>query len=190
MLSTQDGGAGRVRDLSDCAQSTISSRWVTSAVTANEKGTTNTSNSANVMTVTANQRRLHSNASSCNINGHPATTIIVAQSIAGINGRRIQNEAAMKPTITRTERVDRTRSWGAVDALIGRSHSIGSVSGGCISRFFIFNLLNRLFNRGHKRRGIGQVTLRQLEFRHHHAVVVDKDQTISSFHLTPPNTLA
>ena len=53
------------------------------------------------------------------LSGQPATTIIVAQSIAGRNGFKIQNDAAMRPTMNSTERLDLVRSCGVVDALIG-----------------------------------------------------------------------
>jgi uncharacterized lipoprotein YmbA len=44
------------------------------------------------------------------ISGQLATTIIVAQMAAGINGRRIQNEAAIMPTMNSTTSVVRVRS--------------------------------------------------------------------------------
>src|SRR5262245_36622755 len=93
--STQSGGAGSDSDLSDCAHSTISSRWLTSVPIASENGTANTNRIDKVIRVTATHRRPHKKASTFSINGQAATAIIVAQSIAGRNGRRIQNDAAM-----------------------------------------------------------------------------------------------
>src|SRR5690348_16172998 len=72
------------------------------------------------MTVTASHRRPHSHLWTWSINGQAETAIIVAHSREGKKGRRIQNEAAMRPTMNSTERLDRVRSRCGVGARIGR----------------------------------------------------------------------
>src|SRR5215216_1918318 len=101
--SIQSGGGGKVSERSDCAQSTISSIWATKVPTATENGTMKTNSNARVITVTAKYRFPHSTAWARSINGQVATTIIVAQTSAGTNGRKIQNDAAMRPTMKSTE---------------------------------------------------------------------------------------
>ena len=62
------------------------------------------------------------------INGHVATTIIAAQTIAEQNGRRTQNEAPMRIIISSTASTVRVRSRFA-------SELEGSVSHGCRPQF-------------------------------------------------------
>ena len=64
------------------------------------------------------------------------------------------------PTMNSTERLDRARSCGVVGALIG---PLLSAFTGLLSEFFFFNLLYRLFNGGHERGRIGQITFGQLK---------------------------
>ena len=63
-----------------------------------------------VMTMTASARLFQSRAWILSISGQVATTIMVAQTAAGRNGCRIQNEAAVSPTIRKTAKVVRVRS--------------------------------------------------------------------------------
>ena len=60
--------------------------------------------------MTASQRRPHSIACTRSMSGHVATTIMVAQITAGRNGRKIQNEVAMSPTMQSTASIVRVRS--------------------------------------------------------------------------------
>ena len=76
---------------------------------ASTSGTTNTRTIAPDMSVTA-KARLRSQACSLSIIGHVATTIIAAQMIESRNGRKTQNEAPMRITISSTASTVRVRS--------------------------------------------------------------------------------
>ena len=108
--STQSGGDGIVADARSFDQSTISSAWSTIVATASVSGTTSTSSIADVITVTASQRRPPSRAWTASIMGHVATTIIVAQIPAAMNGHTTHRLAAITSPMARTESVMRPRS--------------------------------------------------------------------------------
>lgn len=57
------------------------------------------------------------------------------------------------------------------------------------SRFFLFNILDRLLQRGDERRRVCQGLLRQLKFRHQDACPIDDDQPIACFHGLAPLSL-
>src|ERR1700747_3640428 len=97
--SSSQAGGGRVAGTRDWAHEASLSAFLRIVMTASERGTTKTSRSTMVMTMTASARLFQSRAWILSISGQVATTIMVAQTAAGRNGCRIQNEAAASPTI-------------------------------------------------------------------------------------------
>ena len=109
MRESHSGGGGIDAVASVRTHSVIVSLLSTSVWIARTSGTTNTRTIAPDMIVTA-RARLRSQACSLSIIGHVATTIIAAQMIESRNGRRIQNEAPMRITISSTASTVRVRS--------------------------------------------------------------------------------
>ena len=99
-----------MNDVSDFAHAAIWSALSTMVPTASESGTTSTRSSPRVITVTARARLFHSRACTQSISCQVATTIMVAQTTAGRNGRKIQNDAAMSAAMNSTASVVRVRS--------------------------------------------------------------------------------
>jgi len=88
----------------------MSSKWLKMVPIATSIGTMNSSSSSSVITSTAKLRRPPSRAwNHCSI-GQVATTIIVAQIVEPMKGRRIHSEATMSKPIKSTPSVVRTRS--------------------------------------------------------------------------------
>jgi hypothetical protein len=77
---------------------------------ASEKGMMKSSSIAIVMAATARPRFFHSQASTFNMNGQVAATIMAAQMSDGRNGRMIQKLAAMRIPIHKTCSVIRVKS--------------------------------------------------------------------------------
>ena len=93
------------------ASATISSAFWISVAMASVTGTTNSSSSITVITTTAGSLRCHRRACRRSISGQVATTIVVAQMPAPMNGRKTQNAARIKPAMNSTPSVVRARSW-------------------------------------------------------------------------------
>ena len=107
---------------SDLIQPTITSPLSAIAATPSEKGTKKSSSSASVIAVTASDRRPPRRASMASSTGQVATTIMVAQMIAGRNGLMIHSELTMSPPIKITPSVMRARSR-CVSGISGASDS-------------------------------------------------------------------
>jgi hypothetical protein len=66
-------------------------------------------------------------------------------------------------------------------------NQMNQINGLLISGLFLFNILDRLFERLDKGLRLSQGVLRQLEFRNQHAGLVDNDQPIALFHSNAPS---
>src|SRR5690349_2546819 len=108
--STQAGRFGRWVLLTARTQLAISSAFSTIVAIAIDSGTTNASSNVPIIAITAIQRRPQRCACTSSMSGQVATTIIEAQIVAAMNGRRIQKQAAIRPTMKRTANVVRARS--------------------------------------------------------------------------------
>src|SRR5262245_36266987 len=122
---TAAGGGGIFIVASASTQPLMRSAWSTMVLMAMARGTMRTSSRAMVMAATASERRFQSRRWIWRMSGQLATTIVVAQTTAGRNGRRTQNDAAMSPAMKSTARVTRARSDGG---LIIPRHSMGQLS--------------------------------------------------------------
>src|SRR5690242_6731842 len=92
IFTSQSGGGGIDAVASERIQRVIVSTLATSVCTASSSGTTKTSSIAPDITITAGARRWKA-ACTLSINGHVATTIIVAQTSDSRNGLSTQNDA-------------------------------------------------------------------------------------------------
>jgi len=66
-----------------------------------------------------------------------------------------------------------------------QTDQMNQINGLLISGLFLFNILDRLFERPDKGLRLSQGILSQLELRDQHASLVDNDQPIALFHTTP-----
>src|SRR5262249_36014826 len=107
---SHSGGGGSLKFCMAVAQPRILSKFSVIVVMASQNGMIKTSSSARVITATANPRRFHSRCWTRSISGQVATTSVVAQMIAGTNGRNIQTHAAIQTGTKRTAKVVRVRS--------------------------------------------------------------------------------
>src|SRR5437667_10099244 len=108
--STQSGGGGTDHVASHCAPLAMSCEYATIVVRASASGTIRPSSNTIVITATANPRRPHSADWTRSIRGQVATTIMVAQTNAGRNGRKTQKVATIIPAMNSTASVGRARS--------------------------------------------------------------------------------
>src|ERR1044072_5361461 len=102
MLATHSGGEGVFKEVRDFVHSTISSTFDTIVPIAKVSGTINTQSKSSVITASAKERLPHNQSWIFVIIGHVATTMVVAQTSAPRNGKRIQIEAPMRLTIKST----------------------------------------------------------------------------------------
>src|SRR5690348_6085714 len=109
-VDSHSGGGGSLKADSEVTHSTIRSKLSAIVVMASQNGMTKMTRMAIVMTVTASQRRFHRRRCTVSMIGQVATTRVVAQMIAGKNGRNIQKQAAIKPVTNSTASVVRVRS--------------------------------------------------------------------------------
>ena len=66
-------------------------------------------------------------------------------------------------------------------------NQMNQINGLLISGLFLFNILDRLFERLDKSLRLSQSVFRQLEFRDQHAGFVDNNQPIALFHSDAPS---
>src|SRR6516165_2357200 len=107
---SQSGGGGNLNAASEVVHPTMRSKLSAIVVMASQNGTTKTTTSANAMTATASPRLFHKRRWTRSMMGQVATTRVVAQMIAGRNGRKIQKQVAIIPPTKRTAKVVRVRS--------------------------------------------------------------------------------
>jgi hypothetical protein len=94
----------------DCTHADMRSRLAINVPTVTSSGTTNTANSARVITMTAAHRRPPSPRCTRSNTGHVVTTIIVAHTNPPANGRSTQKHATISSRIVSTLSVLRVRS--------------------------------------------------------------------------------
>src|SRR5262249_1872569 len=107
---TQSGGGGTDQVASCCTPPAMSSEYEMIVVRAKVSGTSRPSSNTTVITATASPRRPHSTDCARTSSGHVATTIMIAQTTAGRNGRKIQKLATIMPPMNSTPSVTRARS--------------------------------------------------------------------------------
>src|SRR5262245_19930833 len=122
MLSTHAGGGGRSNVRSDRAPAAIASACETAAPMARVSGRRSRRKSAPVITRTASARRFQRRAWTRSRAGHVATTIVVAQMMAGRNGSRMRSESATSARMKSTAKTTRGMSRGASVAIASRSY--------------------------------------------------------------------
>jgi hypothetical protein len=95
--ASQRGGNGIWKPASARTRAVISAEFETIVPMASVSGTTNSSSRITIIATIARARLLHSLACIRSITCQVTTTIIVAQMIDAMNGRRIQKAATIRP---------------------------------------------------------------------------------------------
>ena len=127
--SIQPGGGGTCIDATEVAQSTILSPLTISTVIAAPSGTMKPSRSTSDMVAAEMARRPPTRASSRIMMGHVATTMVAAQMMAPMNGRRIQSVPTSMAARQATPRVTRATSKGLGSSIMAARYCTVALPG-------------------------------------------------------------